>query len=265
MSKMLTLAPLLVAISLAMPLAAQESRGTLRGVLTDSSGAVIPAATVSLTIGNSRKTAITQTNGSWTFLGIAPGEYTINVEFPGFEAFETTVTLDAGRVVQFPIQLTPGGGKQEVTVSGGQTPELSTDPANNRSALIVAGDDLDALPDDPDDLSDMLSQLAGPASGPTGGPQILLDGFSGMELPPKATIKEIRVNQNPFSSEYDNLGFGRIEIITKPGADNLRGGVGLTWPKRSRPASSTPTDSVQSRSRNCARNPRTKFSRPAAA
>jgi len=215
-------------ILLATLLAAQQNAGTLRGVLTDTSGAVIPTATVSLTAGSTRKTAITQTDGSYNFAGLAPGEYRIKVEFPGFETFEKPVTVDAGKSVQLSIQLTPGGGKQEVTVSGEKGPELSTDPSNNQSALIVAGADLDALPDDPDDLSDMLTQLAGPASGPTGGAQILLDGFSNMQLPPKAAIKEIRINSNPFSTEYDSLGFGRIEIITKPGADNLRGGIGFT-------------------------------------
>src|SRR5579863_46826 len=204
---------------LVLPLVAQQTSGTLRGVLTDTSGAVIPAVSVSLTAGSTRKAATTQSDGSYSFTGLAPGEYTIKVEFPGFEAFVKALTVGAGRSVQFPIKLIPGGGKQEVTISGGKSPELSTDPANNQSALVVKGDDLEALPDDPDDLTDMLTQLAGPASGPTGGPQILLDGFSGAQLPPKAAIKEIRMNQNPFSSEYDNLGFGRIEIITKPGAD----------------------------------------------
>lgn len=38
-------------------------------------------------------------------------------------------------------------------------------------------------------------------------------------MPPKASIREVRVNQNPFSAEFDRVGFGRIEIFTKPGAD----------------------------------------------
>ena len=42
-------------------------------------------------------------------------------------------------------------------------------------------------------------------------------------LPPKASIREIRINQNPFSSEYDKLGYGRIEILTKPGTDQWHG------------------------------------------
>jgi hypothetical protein len=67
-----------------------------------------------------------------------------------------------------------------------------------------------------------LNALAGPAAGPNGG-QIYIDGFTGGQLPPKSSIREIRINQNPFSAEYDKLGYGRIEILTKPGTDRLRG------------------------------------------
>ena len=42
-------------------------------------------------------------------------------------------------------------------------------------------------------------------------------------IPPKESIREIRINQNPFSAEFDRLGFGRIEILTKPGSDKFRG------------------------------------------
>ncbi len=60
------------------------------------------------------------------------------------------------------------------------------------------------------------------APGPNGG-SIYIDGFSGGQLPPKESIREIRINQNPFSAEYDKLGFGRIEILTRPGTDHFRG------------------------------------------
>ncbi len=66
--------------------------------------------------------------------------------------------------------------------------------------------------------------MAGPSAGPNGG-QIYIDGFTGGNLPPKSSIREIRINQNPFSAEYDRLGFGRIEILTKPGTDKFRGSV----------------------------------------
>jgi hypothetical protein len=86
---------------------------------------------------------------------------------------------------------------------------------------------LDALPDDPDDLEADLEALAGPAAGP-GGNQIFIDGFTGGRMPPKASIREIRINSNPFSAEYDKLGYGRIEILTKPGSDKFHGQAQFT-------------------------------------
>ena len=87
-----------------------------------------------------------------------------------------------------------------------------------RSSSKVA--DLDALPDDPDDLEADLQALAGPSAGPNGG-QMYIDGFTAGQLPPKSSIREIRINSNPFSSEYDRVGYGRIEIFTKPGTDTF--------------------------------------------
>jgi hypothetical protein len=112
--------------------------------------------------------------------------------------------------------------KQEVTVKGEPGPSVSVEPDNNATALVLRGEDLAALPDDPDDLADALQALAGPGAGPNGG-SIYIDGFSGGQLPPKESIREIRINQNPFSPEYDKLGYGRIEIFTKPGTDKWHG------------------------------------------
>ena len=99
---------------------------------------------------------------------------------------------------------------------------MTTDPSNNAGALVLRGADLAALSDDPDDLAEDLQALAGPSAGPNGA-QMFIDGFTGGRLPPKESIREIRINQNPFSAEYDRLGYGRIEIFTKPGTDKFRG------------------------------------------
>jgi hypothetical protein len=200
----------------------QSSPGTVKGILTDESGAVIPAATVTLTGGGAAKTAQSQADGSYSFTGLAPGQYTVNLNFPGFAPFTRTVTVAAGLTVQVPIQLSLSTETQRVTVSAETGPTVSTEPDNNATALVIRGEDLQALPDDPDDLSAALQALAGPGAGPNGG-QIYIDGFSGGQLPPKESIREIRINQNPFSAEYDRLGFGRIEIFTKPGTDKFRG------------------------------------------
>ena len=104
-------------------------------------------------------------------------------------------------------------------------PAVSVETANNASATIIKGADLDALSDDPEDLAADLQALAGPSAGPSGG-AIFVDGFSGGQLPPKESIREIRINSNPFSPEYDKLGYARIEIFTKPGSDKFHGSVG---------------------------------------
>jgi hypothetical protein len=150
----------------------------------------------------------------------------VAVTYPGFAPFSKAVNVGAGAPVQMSIRLAVSAEKQEVTVQAEAGPSVSVEADNNATAIVIKGEDLEALPDDPDDLSDALQALAGPGAGPNGG-QIYIDGFSGGQLPPKESIREIRVNQNPFSAEFDRLGFGRIEILTKPGTDKLHGMVSL--------------------------------------
>src|SRR6185436_9496636 len=114
----------------------------------------------------------------------------------------------------------------EVTITA-EAP-IDTEPENNAGAVVLRGEALNALPDDPDDLADALQALAGPSAGLNGG-STYIDGFSSGRLPPKESIREIRINRNPFSAEYDRLGYGRIEIFTKPGTDKMRGEVSFNF------------------------------------
>jgi len=114
--------------------------------------------------------------------------------------------------------------QQEKVVVNSTTAQVDVNPANNANTIVMQGKDLEALSDDPDELQSELQALAGPSAGPNGG-QIYIDGFTAGQLPPKASIREIRINQNPFSSEYDKLGYGRVEIFTKPGTDKLHGQI----------------------------------------
>jgi hypothetical protein len=212
----------LIAMVFAFGAAAQQSTGTVKGTLADSSGAVIPAVTLTLAGTGGSHTVQSQADGAYTFTGIAPGTYTLSVSLAGFVPFSQPVTVTAGNTSQQPIQLAVRAEKQEVTVAAEAGPAITTQPEDNATAIVMKGADLDALPDDPDDLASALQALAGAGAGPNGG-QIYIDGFSGGQLPPKESIREIRINQNPFSAEYDRLGFGRIEILTKPGTDKLRG------------------------------------------
>ena len=97
---------LLLAAALAVSSApAQSTSGAVKGVLTDDSGGVIPAASVSLTGNGGKRTALTQADGSYTFTGLAPGQYTVQVMYPGFTPFQKVVTVNPGGTVQVPVQL----------------------------------------------------------------------------------------------------------------------------------------------------------------
>jgi hypothetical protein len=205
---------------------AQTGTGTLRGTMTDDSGAVIPAAIVTLTGKGVTRSVQTQVDGTYVFQGVAPGQYAVKAALPGFAVLNKAVNVTAGSNAALPLQMVLAANTEEITVAEENTTDLSVEPDNNATALVLRGEDLAALPDDPDDLSDALQALAGPGAGPNGG-SIYIDGFSGGQLPPKESIREIRINQNPFSAEYDKLGFGRIEILTKPGTDKIRGSLGF--------------------------------------
>ena len=202
---------------------AQRGNGSLKGAVSDEFGGVIVGATVVATDANGvSKSATTTNDGIFTLSGLAPGKYTVKASAQGFANFENAeVEVIAGRAQQFDVTLKVTIEQQKVTVSADST-GVNTEPDNNVGAIVLKGTDLESLPDDPDDLAAALQALAGPAAGPNGG-QIYIDGFSGGNLPPLASIREIRINSNPFSSEYDRPGQGRIEILTRPGTDRFRG------------------------------------------
>jgi hypothetical protein len=199
-----------------------QTGGSVRGRVLDIAGAVVVGATVTL-IGadNSEKTVQTDGSGEFDFTNLAAGRYTVRASAPGFSLYENReIEIAANRRTSLDIELTVALEETQVTVAA-ETP-INTDPEANASALVLKEQEIEALPDDEEELAAALQALAGPAAGPNGG-EIFIDGFSGGKLPPRDTIREIRVNQNPFSSEYDRVGFGRIEILTKPGTDKFRG------------------------------------------
>lgn len=206
-----------------LALAAAQST-TLHGTVTDPSGAVIPQATVSLTNpdGHTVATATSDANGSYSVSSVTPGMYIVIATAKGFAPSQSrAITLAAGQSKIFNISLKIGVEKQQVIVNE-ENPTVSVEPTENANSLIIKGKALDALSDDPDELANELQALAGPGAGPNGG-QIYIDGFTAGQLPPKSAIREIRINRNPFSAEYDKLGYGRIEILTKPGTNQLHG------------------------------------------
>ncbi|HYJ86407.1 MAG TPA: carboxypeptidase-like regulatory domain-containing protein [Pyrinomonadaceae bacterium] len=217
---------LIIAIA-ATALFGQQNRAALRGLITDEMGAAIVGASVTIVDANGQaKTTVSNNEGIYAFSGLAPGRYTLRATAKGFAASgDQEVELKAGQRPSFDLTLKVTIEEQQVTVAV-ETP-VSTDASANANQTVISGKDLDALPDDPEELAAALQALAGPSMGPNGG-QIFVDGFSGGSLPSKSSIREIRINQNPFAAENDQPS-GRVDIFTKPGTDKLRGTAFLNF------------------------------------
>ena len=206
---------------------AQAALGSMHGTVTDPSGAAVTKADVQITAPDGRVLdTATNNTGGYEVKGLAAGKYGIKVTAKGFEVYEVDgIAVGPGQSQKTDVTLSIEVQQQNVNVSE-NTLGLDVSAESNSTQMVLTGKDLDALSDDPDELADDLQALAGPSAGPNGG-QIYIDGFTGGQLPPKASIREIRINQNPFSAEYDKLGYGRIEIFTKPGADQYHGQVSV--------------------------------------
>ena len=202
-------------------LPAQTSPGaSLQGVITDPSAAVVAGALVQLRGPGGEQRATTDGTGQYNFVALRPGKYVVRVIAKSFSVAERrNVDLSSPQTLNF--QLTIEAQNQVVNVED-EALKVSADPASNGDVLILKEKEVAALSDDPDELSQQLQAMAGPGAGPSGG-QIYIDGFTGGNLPSKASIREIRINSNPFSPEYDHPGFGSIQIFTKPGSDSFHG------------------------------------------
>lgn len=203
---------------------------SIRGRVTDESGAAVSGAAIVATPAEGPDvTAKSGADGRYAVTGLSSGNYIVRASAPQLSTREPVAVAVAGTSQTLDLVLRVVlAEKQEVTVQEDAAPSVSTESTGNANAVVLKGSDLDALSDNTDDLAADLQALAGPAAGPAGG-TIFIDGFSGGELPPKNAIREIRINQNPFSPEFDKLGFGRIEIFTKPGSEKFHADLGYNF------------------------------------
>lgn len=222
------LCTLALACAVLFPLQAfsQTNAGEIRGQILDpSGGAVVKASIVVATPAGNAMEATSSERGLFELRDLPPGKYSLQVIAPGFAVYKEDVEVASGQVKQLKISLAIEVQQQKVVVSE-NAPTVEVSPEKNAGSIVISGKELEALPDDPDELQSDLSALAGPSAGPNGG-QFYIDGFTAGQLPPKSAIREIRINQNPFSAQYDKVGYGRVEVFTKPGSDKWHGQVSV--------------------------------------
>ena len=192
---------LCVAVTLSQTVGAQSGSGSLRGQVSDPSGAAIAHADVVLTPSAASAALIkTQTDGQGTyeFKALDSGQYSLTVAAPGFALYENdNIVVAAGQPLRLNVAMKIEVEQEKIQVSD-TVPTVDVNPANNAGAIVISGKELDALPDDPDELLTDLQALAGPSAGPNGG-QMYIDGFTAGQLPPKSSIREICSFRNSSS------------------------------------------------------------------
>ncbi len=199
--------------------------GTLSGVVVDPSGARVPHAPVRLCAHavDCAGAPLLFTDDFGRFSSkVSPGTYDLVVEAPGFMPAEKDKVdvPDAGKL-DVTLRLTIAVAPENVDVD--PDGPLTTNAADNKNAMIFDEQRLAQLSDNDATFQQQLNLLAG--ADPTHPAEILVDGFSGGRVPPKNSIRQIRINQNPYTAQYQGYGLNRIEITTRPGGGQFHGSL----------------------------------------
>ena len=206
---------------------AQETRdAALRITVSDPTGAIIVNAKVTVlpteAVGPSHE-AVTDERGDAVFAPLLPGRYAIRAEFPGFEPRQLDdVRLRAGSSTRRELRLALAKVSEDVVVA--QDPrDRALDPRGNAFGNLLTREQIEALPDDPDDMEAALKEMGGP------GATIRVDGFRGGRLPPKSQIQSIRFRRDLFAAENHGGGMVFVDLVTRPGGGPIRGTVDFTF------------------------------------
>jgi hypothetical protein len=192
---------------------------TLRvNVLDETNSSIEEASVVAISRDGKRLQAEHIGTGLYRLSATEPGRYTIRVEAKDFipyaeESVEIGTATD--RILRVVLRIKA----QDMQIFVTSALPASAIPQFLGGVRVLRGAALDSLPSNEEAMRAYLRLLAPRSSGPFG-PTIIVDGFAGAGLPPKSAIREIRINDNPFSSEYNDVGTSRVEILTKPGTDN---------------------------------------------
>ena len=180
--------------------------------MQDQTGAALIIASVTIVDANGTPhTLQVDDHGVATFTALATGTYQLQADAESFQSYDGPITLKKG-ANQITLTLPLAGLNEQVIVRN------STDDVRGNSFTSeLTPQEIAELPDDPDELQQVLDQMAGP------GATMRVNGFTGGRLPPKSQIRSIRFRMNSFDAEYHEGGGFGIDIVTKPGMDDWKG------------------------------------------
>ena len=208
--------------------AAQKRPGgvAVTGSVVDPRRAPVTDAVVTLKQepGTAVASAKTDAAGRFHFDSVEDGDYSIEVEREGFAPSVTPLQVRGRAPAPLAIRLVLTSVVTKVTVLGDETAQVSTDISQNLDTASVDQNLLENVPVfDQDYVTAMSAFLDAGAIG-TSGVQTIVNGVEVTSVTVSASaVQEVRINQNPYSAEYNRPGRGGIEIITKEAASDYHG------------------------------------------
>jgi hypothetical protein len=201
-----------------------SGRSSITGVVHDQAGAAIVDARVQLSgAGKTQQSSTTDQSGSFEFKRVPFGEYQVQINSEGFATTTVEVVVGVQPREQLQVVMTIATLQQETTVTSSPN-QISTEAGENRDTVALTEQSLSNLPVFDQDYIGAMSRFLDPASVGTGGVTLIVNGMEVNNLGVSPTaIKEIKINQDPYSAEYARPGRGRIEVTTKPGSPEYHG------------------------------------------
>ncbi len=242
-------------MALAAPcLFAQTFAGSISGIVSDPSGAVVSGAKVDLmnTATHDQRDYTTTNDGTYKFDNLEPGTYQVTVDAKGFKTYvRSNMLLRAETAASVNVSLEVGDTQQKVEVTG-ESLLVDTESANN--SVTMDSHLIEALPNNTRNPLNFVFSLAGTTEGQggmtsrsqtfdqlfsqfglnggrTGEAQILIDGapstamdWGGLMVSPmNDSVQEQQVMTNVYDAQYERSGMGVVTLITKGGSNSFHG------------------------------------------
>lgn len=258
---------LLIVMTISAVAFAQSDAARIVGTITDSTGAVLPKATVTVTNTDTARTVTVETNASGEYVvnGLPRGKYHIEVKQTGFKTTTADISLDVSQVQEVSLSLQPGGAETTVDVTG-EIPLVDT--ATSSTGEVIQGRQVTELPLNGRNFTQLALLTPGVTRGAygdiasgggsgtnaetfrnseTGGaalsangqrPQannFILDGVDNNEglvnsivfFPPAEAIQEFRVNTSVAPAEFGRAGGAIVQTSIKSGTNQIHGSAFL--------------------------------------